>query len=177
MENKEKPKCRTCEGYTWCSKCQSITPHHKGHCYGDKCKESQEPAFVEIDNEGNDKPSQDPERTGLISLKKAEASELVGIDNQDLLEVYRTLFDGIPFLPFSVAQELCDRLEAAKETNKRLHRRTQEAESAIFEWQKISEFTKKQSTGRFYPALMRYALTKAHEENEQLQAKLKALKE
>jgi hypothetical protein len=75
-----------------------------------------------------------------------------------------------------------DRLEAetaarekAEETNKRLHRRTQEAESACVEWKKFSELTKGQATGRFYPALMRYALTKAHEENEQLQASIKLL--
>ena len=40
-EMPESQEPETQEGYGYCSKCQSFTPHHKGQCYGDKCKESQ----------------------------------------------------------------------------------------------------------------------------------------
>lgn len=58
--------------------------------------------------------------------------------------------------------------EQLKSTNKKLHRRVQETESALIEWRKISELTKEQTTGRFYPALLRYALTRVEAENERL---------
>lgn len=45
---------------------------------------------------------------------EVDVSEYLGIGNQDLLEVYRTLFNGIPFIPFSVARELYNRLEATE---------------------------------------------------------------
>ena len=59
--------------------------------------------------------------------------------------------------------ELQKKYNHAMETNKKLHIRTQQAESAFCEWRKFSELTKGQATGRFYPAMMRWALTKQEE--------------
>ncbi|MHC4397424.1 MAG: hypothetical protein ACYS1A_17425 [Planctomycetota bacterium] len=67
-------------------------------------------------------------------------------------------------------KRLCIEYEQLRTTNRKLHRRTQEAEAASIEWRKFSELTKEQSTGRFFPALMRKALSDAHEENERLRA-------
>lgn len=74
---------------------------------------------------------------------------------------------------FSVSEEnikLKAENERLKETNQKLHRRVQATESALVEWRKFSNLTEKQSTGRFFPALMRYALDKSEEENERLKA-------
>ena len=103
--------------------------------------------------------------------EKVETSKFVGIDNQDLLEVYRTLFDSIPFIPFSVAQELCNRLEAAEkdlavqeritvkqiEENKQLKAKLEAAEEDLL--------------------IMTNNRNHFEKQVEQLQAKLEALKE
>lgn len=70
--------------------------------------------------------------------------------------------------PECVIESLREEIAGLKETNRRLNRRCQEAESAMMEWKEISDLTKEQRTGRFCPALMRYALTKAGLENERL---------
>jgi hypothetical protein len=64
-----------------------------------------------------------------------------------------------------------------QKTNRKLNRRCQEAESAMIEWKKISAYTKNQSTGRFLPAMMRYALTKAEEKNAEQAAEIERLKQ
>lgn len=66
--------------------------------------------------------------------------------------------------------ELEQKLNEARDTNARLNRRAQQAEAAAAEWREVAAMTKEQRTGRFFPALAALSLSKAWEENDQLQA-------
>ena len=55
-----------------------------------------------------------------------------------------------------------------KDTNRRLHRRCQEAESAAGEFADWKQIGSEQKTGRYFPALMAFANRKFAEANEKL---------
>jgi hypothetical protein len=89
----------------------------------------------------------------------------------EAFELYKTACDERA----KFAQEnnkLKAELSAAREKNRELNRRAQ----CVPQWRKLSEATKEQATGRFYPAVMRLALTEALQEVEDSQRVLRVIR-
>lgn len=82
--------------------------------------------------------------------------------------------------PHELHQPVCienlkRQLDASRAKQKDLNRRAQEAEAAFGGWKKLSALTKDQRTGRFIPAMMRFALTRAEQDYDAVAAAFKEL--
>lgn len=88
--------------------------------------------------------AEDRKRLDEIERIYRDAGHLYAENVADVFEMIRTAWG---------------QLAEMRVRGEKLHRRCQDAEAALPEWQEISAMTKQQATGRCFPALMRSAMT------------------